>query len=162
MLVAKDRVVTFHYTLADEHSAVFETSLGRAPLSYIHGAGAMMPGLDRALAGLRPRESKQVWVSPEDAFGPRHDELVQTIPKHSLGPLRELRTGMRIFLRCEGRNKLWTITKIEGDEVTVDGNHPLAGARVHVAVEVLSVRQATLRELREPRPRAEISDLATT
>jgi len=147
MQIANRHAVSFHYTLTDGQGNVIDSSDGREPLAYIHGEGHIVPGLEKALEGRSVGDQFKVDVVPEEGYGPRHPELVQVVPRAAFQGVDDLQPGMQF----QGRNDQGainvTISKIEGDNVTVDGNHPLAGQTLHFAVEITGVREATDEEL---------------
>jgi FKBP-type peptidyl-prolyl cis-trans isomerase SlyD len=145
--IEKNRVVTFHYTLRDEQGAVIDSSNGRAPLSYLHGKGNIIPGLEQALVGKATGDKLDVTVAPEQAYGRRDERLVQTVARKLFGEIAELKPGMQV--RASGRQgaRLVNVVRVERDFVTVDGNHPLAGRTLRFSLEVAEVRKATHEEV---------------
>ena len=135
-------VATIYYTLTDDAGEVIDQSPPQSPLVYLHGAGGIVPGLEKALAGKRPGDSIQADLAPEEAFGPRHAEMIQTVPRDAF-PEVEVKPGMQFEARTEHGPLLVTVTEVNADNVVVDGNHPLAGRHLHFAVEVADVRAAT-------------------
>ena len=147
MEITADAVVLIHYTLKDDRGAVLDSSTGGEPLAYIQGHGNLVPGLERALEGKRDGNTLAVTVSPADGYGTRDEALVQRVPKRSLQGSGEIRKGMQFHARTEDGMRLFTVTAIAGDMVTLDGNHPLADQTLHFDIEVVSVRDATTEEL---------------
>ena len=147
MQIEKNRVVTLHYTLRDDQGAVIDTSSGRAPLSYLHGKGNIIPGLEQALAGKSAGDRLEVTVAPEQGYGPRDERLVQILPRSRFEQGTALQPGMQLRATTPRGARIVTVVKVERDFVTVDGNHPLAGRTLHFAVEVAEVRRATHEEV---------------
>jgi FKBP-type peptidyl-prolyl cis-trans isomerase SlyD len=147
MEITADTVVLIHYTLKDDGGAVLDSSAGGEPLAYIQGHGNLVPGLERALEGKRDGNTLAVTVSPIDGYGTRDEALVQRVPKRSLQSSGEIRKGMQFQARTDDGMRLFTVTAIAGDMVTLDGNHPLADQTLHFDIEVVSVRDATTEEL---------------
>lgn len=147
MQIEKNRVVTLNYTLRDEQGAVIDTSTGRAPLSYLHGKGNIIPGLEEALAGKAAGDRLDVTVAPERAYGPRDERLVQIVPRARFGEVAGLQPGMQVRASSPQGPRMVTVVRIDRDFVTVDGNHPLAGRTLHFSVEVAAVRKATHEEV---------------
>ncbi len=147
MEIAADRVVLIHYTLKNESGAVLDSSAGGEPLAYIQGHGNLVPGLERALEGKQGGHTLAVTIAPADAYGARDEALVQSVPKRSLQGSGEIRKGMQFQARTETGMRVFTVTGISGDMVSLDGNHPLADQTLHFDVEVVSVREATTEEL---------------
>ncbi len=145
--IAADSVVLIHYTLKDDSGAVLDSSAGGEPLAYIQGHGNLVPGLEKALEGRQGGNTVTVTLSPAEGYGTRDEALVQRVPKRSLQGSGEIRKGMQFQARTEGGMRVFTVTAVAGDMVTLDGNHPLADQTLHFDVEVVSVRQATTEEL---------------
>lgn len=152
MQVEKDTVVTIDYTLKDEKGHVLESSEGKEPLSYIHGNGMLIPGLESALEGRDPGETVSVQVPPEEGYGTRDDKLVGKLERSHFQGVDNLQEGMYFKAKTNGGERLFHITDITGDEVTVDGNHPLAGYTLDFEVDIKGVRTATEEELKQQGP----------
>ena len=145
--IAADAVVLIHYTLKDDSGAVLDSSAGGEPLAYIQGHGNLVPGLERALEGKQDGSTLAVTVPPADGYGVRDAALVQRMPKRALQGSGEIRKGMQFQARTDDGMRVFTVTAVVGDMVTLDGNHPLADQNLHFDVEVVEVRQATAEEL---------------
>jgi len=146
--IAADRVVLIHYTLKDDTGKVLDSSAGGEPLAYIQGHGNHVPGLEKALEGRQNGHKVAVSLVPADAYGSRSAALVKRVPKRSLqGGSGEIRQGMQFRAQTDEGVRLFTVTAVVGDMVTLDGNHPLADQTLHFDVEVVSVRDATTEEL---------------
>jgi len=141
MKIAKHAVASIHYTLKDGAGAVLDSSDGNEPLAYIHGIGNLVPGLETALEGKASGDKLSVSVAPADGYGPRDDKLVQKVPK------RMFEGSVELGMRFHAGPSVVTVTLIQGDMVTVDANHPLAGQDLHFTVEVIDVRDASEEEL---------------
>lgn len=151
MEIADRRVATIHYTLTNDAGEVIDKSPEQAPLSYLHGAGNIVPGLEKALTGKQAGDSLKADLEPAEAYGPRHDGLVQTVPREAFQGVDSVQPGMQFEARTERGPLLVTVTKVEPEQVTVDGNHPLAGQNLHFAVDVTDVREATAEEQEQGR-----------
>lgn len=147
MEIAADAVVLIHYTLKDDSGAVLDSSAGGEPLAYIQGHGNLVPGLEKALEGKQDGSTLAVTVPPADGYGVRDAALVQRMPKRALQGSGEIRKGMQFQARTDDGMRVFTVTAVVGDMVTLDGNHPLADQNLHFDVEVVEVRQATAEEL---------------
>lgn len=147
MQVAKHKVVTIDYTLTDGKGAVIGTSQGGEPFSYIHGTGSIIPGLEHALEGKSPGDTVAVSIPPEEAYGERDESLMVVIPRDRFEAAGGVEVGMQFETVAETGRRVVTVVKVEGDEVTVDANHPLAGATLNFDVTVVDVRDATSVEL---------------
>lgn len=146
MQIADRCVASFHYTLTDDDGETLDSSREREPLSYLHGGGNIVSGLERALVGKQVGDTLKVDVAPEDGYGLHREQLVQVVPVSAFGDV-EVRTGMRFTAETDGGPVSVVVTNVEGDQVTVDGNHPLAGKTLHFDVEVTDVREASPEEI---------------
>ena len=146
MDIADRRIATVHFTLRDEQGQAITSTHGHAPLVYMHGTGSIMPGLEQALAGKSPGDAFSVTIAPEAGFGPRHELLVQTLPRDKLGASAAPAVGAKLTAQTAKGPLEVVVTAIDDDTVTVDGNHPLAGRTVQAQVEVVDVRLATPEE----------------
>ena len=140
------RFLTFHYTLKDDRGRLIDTSQGAAPMPFVEGAGQIIDGLEELLLHMAVGEKRTVVVPPERAYGLHEAELVQKVPKARL-PVGELKVGDQFQTGADRHAPVVTVRAIEGDEVLLDANHPLAGQQLHFAVELISARPATPEEL---------------
>jgi FKBP-type peptidyl-prolyl cis-trans isomerase SlyD len=147
MSISQDQVVSLHYTLRDEAGEIIDSSPTGEPLAYLHGHGNLVPGLERELAGRSVGDRLNVTLSPADGYGEYDPKLVQQVPRRALKGVGELRVGMRLSASGGRSVRTVTVTRIAADLVTLDGNHPLAGKKLHFEVEVAAVRAATEAEL---------------
>jgi len=147
MQLAQNKVGIFNYTLTNKGGEVLDTSEGREPLAYIHGIGNIIVGLEEALEGKGKGDSLEVSIEPAKAYGFRQDSLMQELPQSDFESIPELKIGMQLQTETEAGVQVVTVTKIENDMVTVDGNHPLAGETLNFAVEVTEVREASEEEM---------------
>lgn len=141
-------VVTFHYTLRDPDGRVLDTSAGGEPLTYLEGAGQIIDGLDQALRGLPAGTRRNVAVAAAQAYGERDPSQVQRVPRSALPVEGELRIGDQFQAGPDRHAPIVTVMEITGDEVLLDGNHPLAGVDLTFDVEIVAVRPATDEEIR--------------
>lgn len=146
MQIAQDSVVAFHYTLTNDAGEVLDSSEGREPLTYLHGAGNIIPGLEKELEGRQNGDKLQVAVSPEEGYGETQPSLVQEVPRDAFQGVESVEPGMQFQAQTQGGPLMVTVTNVEGDTVTVDGNHPLAGQKLNFDVEIAEVREATPEE----------------
>lgn len=142
MQITAQKVVTIEYTLKDDAGEVLDTSDGRKPLSYLHGAGNIVPGLEKALDGKAEGESIDVTVPPEEAYGQRDEELVMNLPVRKL-PDKNPKPGARYRVQTPDGPRILEVKSVSGDYATVDANHPLAGMTLHFAIKIVGVRDAT-------------------
>ena len=148
MLIAENAVVSIDYTLRNDEGEVLDSSEGAHPLAYLHGAANIIPGLEQALDGKAAGDQVEVSLEPEDAYGEYSLELVANLQRSMFQGVDELEVGMQFHASApDGGMQVVTIRDVDGDQVTVDGNHPLAGQRLHFQVKVVDVRAATSEEL---------------
>jgi FKBP-type peptidyl-prolyl cis-trans isomerase SlyD len=147
MNIANNCVASFHYVLTDSSGQTLDSSEGHEPLSYLHGAGNIIPGLESALLGKSVGDKLTVAVPAAQAYGLRDDGLIQVLPSSMFSGIDQIEVGMEFHAETEHGMQTVTVTKVEGDEVTIDGNHPLAGVDLNFDVEITDVRNATEEEL---------------
>ena len=147
MKIDKNSVVHIHYTLTDDDQQVLDTSEGREPLAYMHGLGQLIPGLEQELTGLEAGVKKEVRVGPKDAYGEFDKELVASVPRSGFQGEEELVVGMKVQVDTNEGQKIAVVDGIDGDKVTLNLNHPLAGKHLNFAVDVVDVREATDEEV---------------
>jgi len=152
MDIAPARVASFHYTLTDEAGKVIDKSPEARPMRYLHGAGNIVPGLEKALAGKSAGDSLDVAVKPEEAYGVRNEGLVQDVPREAFKGIDKIEPGMQFQAQANGGTRLITVAEVGDSTVRVDGNHPLAGRTLHFAVEVTEVREASDEEKQQGHP----------
>ena len=146
MEIADGRVAAIHYTLTNDAGEVIDKSAADAPLSYLQGAGNIIPGLEQALAGRKTGDSLTADIAPEQGYGPRHDGLVQSVPRSAFQGVDNVQPGMQFEAKTDRGPVLVRVASVDDEQVTVDGNHPLAGQTLHFAIEVADVRAATEQE----------------
>ncbi|MFF9840171.1 peptidylprolyl isomerase [Streptomyces sp. NPDC013740] len=152
MTIEANKVVSIEYTLYDEHGAAQDSTDSEAPMVYLHGAGSAMPGLERGLAGKAVGDEVSIALEAADAFGDHAPQAVSTVSRDSFDGA-ELEVGAQVeFSTSDGETQVATIKAINGDQVTIDANHPLAGQKVRFEVKVLAVRDATADEIANGAP----------
>ncbi len=147
MTVARNRVVSIEYTLTGEDGSVLDTSRGDEPISYVHGSGTLVDALEAAMEGKGPTDTVSLTLTPDQAYGVRDDAIVFTLPRAQFGAGEEPEIGMQIMLQGDGDGRVVTVVAMDENEVTVDGNHPLAGLTLTFDVEIVDVREATAEEI---------------
>ncbi|AHF91785.1 peptidylprolyl isomerase [Opitutaceae bacterium TAV5] len=143
-------VISFHYTLRGPDGRVLDTSIGGQPLSYLEGAGQIIEGLEEALRELACGTRTSVHVPAARAYGERDDAQVQRVPRNQLPVEGEIRVGDQFQTGPEAWDPVVTVQAVEGDDVLLDANHPLAGLDLTFDVEVVSTRPATPGETENP------------
>lgn len=148
MKISKHSIVSIHYELTNDSGETLDSSEGQDPLTYLHGTGSLIPGLERELEGKQVGDDLTAVITPADGYGEQDDTLIRDIPRSAFGDVDDLSPGMQFQGGGEGEApQVFTITKITGDQVTVDGNHPLAGMTLKFDVSIESIRDATSEEL---------------
>lgn len=145
MKIEKNTAVTLRYKVADAQGKLLEES--DESMVYLHGGyDNTFPKLEAALDGQLPGFQTTLALAPQDAFGLRDESLVQTIPKTQFPPGVKV-GGQLQTLGADGQAQVFTVMKIKGDKVLLDGNHPLAGKALRLSVTVTSVRAASDEEI---------------
>lgn len=147
MIAEKDKVVVFAYTLKDDDGNVLDTSDGREPLPYLHGAQNIIPGLEAALDGKAAGDQVTAVIAPEQAYGMLNEQLIDKIPRENLDGIENLEVGLQLEAQTPDGTRIVRVAEVGEDTVTIDANHPLAGMTLHFDVTVTEVRDATADEL---------------
>lgn len=148
MQIEPKKAVYIDYTLTNEAGDVLDSSEGHSPLAYLHGFNNIIPGLESALLGKKVGDTFDVTVEPKDAYGDYSVELVAEVPRSAFQGVDKLEPGMQFHASApDGGVQVVVVRDIDGDNVTVDGNHPLAGQRLNFKVKVMDIRDATEEEL---------------
>ena len=148
MTVQDNTIVSINYTLTDDSGSVIDSSENRDPLSFFFGAGTIIPGLEKALAGKSVGDALDVVVEPSEAYGEYNDQLVFAVPSDRIQDAGGLEVGAQVQAQtADGQTQVLTVKAVSDDDITLDANHPLAGETLHFAVEITDVRQATDEEI---------------
>ena len=148
MTIQLHRAVSFHYTLTDDIGTELDSSSERDPMTYIHGRGMIIPGLEQALEGQVVGASLKVSIAPKDGYGVVDPQMIEAVPRDSFRNVDTIEVGMQFEAQTEkGDTVAVTVTAVSDDTVTVDGNHPLAGKTLNFDVSIEEVRDATEEEL---------------
>ena len=147
MQVADNTAVSIHYTLTNDQGEVLDSSDGGDALVYLHGSGNIISGLEAALIGKKVGDKLNVRIEPQDAYGVVSDDMVQVISKDMFEGVDHIEVGMQFHADVSHGPGIVTVVNIDGDNVTIDGNHPLAGEALTFDVEIVEVRAATKEEL---------------
>lgn len=143
MNISDNCVASFHYTLTDKEGKVLDSSSGGEPLAYLHGASNIIPGLEKELAGKQVGDKLKVDVPAAEAYGERNEEMMQELPANMFTGVEKIEVGMEFHAQTEQGVQVVSIAAVDGDTVTVDANHPLAGVDLTFDVEITEVREAT-------------------
>ncbi|MGF1546055.1 MAG: peptidylprolyl isomerase [Thiotrichales bacterium] len=146
MQIASGRVVTLDYVLKNEAGQELERSTGETPYVYLHGGDDIIPGLEKALEGRAVGDALEIVVIPEEGYGEYDDTLIQVVPREMFGDA-EINVGMMFHAETAYGHQVVVVREVVDDSITVDGNHPMAGATLYFDVSVQDVRDATPEEL---------------
>jgi FKBP-type peptidyl-prolyl cis-trans isomerase SlyD len=147
MNIENRKVVTFHYTLSDEQGEQLESSREGDPMTYLHGTGNIIPGLEKAMAGKAAGDRFEVTVEPAEAYGERNESAIQRIPAKHFKQAGRLKPGKVVVMQTRQGPRQLTVVKVGRFNVDVDTNHPMAGLSLTFDVEVTDVRDATDEEV---------------
>ena len=148
MQVDDKKVVSFHYTLSNDAGEALESTREREqPMAYLHGAGNIIPGLEKAMSGKAEGDKFQVTLGPSEAYGERNPGNLRRIPIKHFRDSRALKPGQMVNIQTRQGNFQAVVKKIGRFNVDVDANHPLAGETLTFDVEIAGVRDATAEEL---------------
>ena len=148
MTIAQHKVVTIHYSVSDSESdELIDSSANGEPMTYLHGARNIIPGLEQALEGKSQGDALEVTIPPADAYGERSDDRVQQVPREAFQGMDKIEPGMAVTAQTgQGQIEL-VVTAVDDESVTVDANHPLAGKSLKFSVTVEQVRDASEEEI---------------
>jgi len=147
MKIESNKVIKMHYAVSDNEDTLIDSSYDDKPLAVIHGTGYLIPGLEDALIGHQVGDKFEVAVTAAQAYGERFDDYVQTVPKAMFESIEDLAVGTQLRATTDDGEQTVIVIDVQEDEITVDGNHPLAGIDLKFDVEILEVRDATEEEL---------------
>lgn len=148
MKIADRTVALIDYTLYDPQGVVIDSSAGSEPLAYLHGAGNIIPGLEKALEGKVAGDALKVTIPAAEAYGEKDDEALEVVQRKQIQmDDQPIELGMQLHAMGPNGGQILTVVDIDGDEITLDANHPLAGVDLTFDVKVTLVREATAEEL---------------
>jgi FKBP-type peptidyl-prolyl cis-trans isomerase SlyD len=147
MTITTGSVVLFDYTLTDDEKDIIDSSKDGGPLAYLHGEGQIVKGLEKAMEGRKAGDSFSITVSPEEAYGLPDPEKIAVVTADQIEGGEDLEEGMQLEASNDEGEQIVVVSKIEGNKVTLDGNHPLAGMTLHFDIAIREVRQATAEEI---------------
>jgi len=147
MQIEDNRVATLNYTLKDDEGNIIDQAEDGS-FVYLHGAANIIPGLEHALLGKSAGDELSVSIEPAQGYGERNENMTQTVPRNMFDTDDKIEVGMQFHAESpEGQPISVTVTAVNDDEVTIDGNHPLAGVNLNFDIKVLDIREATAEEL---------------
>ena len=148
MIIKGNCVVTLHYKVSDDNGQQIDASHESEPLVYLHDTNSLVTGLEQAIEGHQAGDDFKVTVQPAAGYGESDPEQIHKVPLEAFSEINKLEEGMQFELQSEeGQGEQFTVTAIEGDEVTIDANHELAGKVLHFEVQIETVRAATAKEI---------------
>ena len=148
LLISNNQVVYMHYKLTDDEGNLLGSTDGSEPLAYLNGAGNIVAGLEKELEGKAEGDSLQVRIEPEEGYGEVVPDLVQTVERAAFQGVDSVEEGMMFEAQApSGSTQRIIVKKVDGDKVTVDANHPLAGVALNFDVQIVDVREATQEEV---------------
>ena len=139
MTIKEGSKVTLHYTGTLDDGSVFDSSEGRDPLTFTVGQHEVIRGFEEGVEGLNAGEEKTIDITPEHGYGPKHEQMVQKVPKElfkDFSPEKGQQIGL---MSKEGQQMMATVLDVDDKMVTLDLNHPLAGKNLHFKVKIVSV-----------------------
>ena len=138
--IREGSLVSFDYTLSDQDGKVLESNKGKEPMSYMHGKGQIIPGLEKELSGMKVGEQKKVQVKPEDGYGPVNPQAFQEVPKERLPP-EALKVGTVLMAQGpQGQGIPARVHEIKDATVIMDFNHPMAGKTLSFDVKITDIK----------------------
>ena len=146
MQVADNMAVSIHYTLTDDDGEVLDSSIGDEALVFLQGSGNIISGLENAMVGKVVGDKFNVRIAPEDAYGELMEDMIQVISRDMFEGIDDIEVGMQFHADVSSGSGIVTVVGIDDDNITIDGNHPLAGLALTFDVEVIDVRPATKEE----------------
>jgi FKBP-type peptidyl-prolyl cis-trans isomerase SlyD len=146
MQISRNKIASIDYLLTVEGQEV-DSSQRHGPMAYLHGAGSIVPGLERALEGKAAGDHFNVTLPPGEAYGPRNESLVGSVPRSAFQGVGDIQKGMRFQTQQGQQVHTVMVVDVQGETVKVDANHPLAGKNLDFDVTVRDVRDATPEEL---------------
>jgi len=147
MTAENTKVIGFHYTLKNDAGEVLDSSEGHDPMLYLAGSGQILPALDLVMQPLAVGEKKSVSLTPKDGYGEVDPALKQNIKLGQFPPGTDVKPGLQFRAGSDPRSLMYRVINVLGEEVFIDGNHPLAGQALHFDIEITESREATEDEL---------------
>lgn len=146
-MITKNKIVTLSYSLKNSDGEEMSRADSKEPFSYLHGSSQIVPGLEKAMDGMKVGDKKEVKLSPEEGYGEEIADLKVFIQRSQFPEDMQLAPGQQFSADVSGTQRVFTVKEVQDEQVLVDGNHPLAGKTLHFSVEVIGIRDATQEEL---------------
>lgn len=147
MNVTKNRVISLEYTLTDDKNNIIDSTSGSEAFDYLHGFGNIIPGLEEALEGKCQGDRFSVTIPAAQAYGERDERMVVDVPLDHFQGASPVKKGMQFHAETSSGFQLVTVTQVQDQTVTIDGNHPLAGLDLTFDVTINAIREANAEEL---------------
>ena len=147
MQVANNTAVTFHYTLTNDAGEELDSTAGSEPLVYLHGRGNIISGLEQALNAKEVGDNFIVRIEPVDAYGEFNENMIQVVSRDMFDGIDRVEVDMQFHAAVNSGAGVITVIEVDGDNITIDGNHPLAGQALNFSIEVVNIRPATPEEI---------------
>jgi FKBP-type peptidyl-prolyl cis-trans isomerase SlyD len=147
MQITNNTAVSIHYTLTTDKGEEIDSTIGGEPLVYLHGRGNIITGLEKALDNKIVGEKFNVCIEPAEAYGEFSDDKIQVVSREMFDGIDNIEVGMQFHAAVNSSSDIITVTEINGDNITIDGNHPLAGQALTFAIDIVGVRLATKDEI---------------
>lgn len=159
LMIGQNSVVSMHYTLKNDDGDVLDSSEGKAPMVYLHGANNLIPGLEVELTGKSEGATFSASIPPDQAYGEYNEDFTQVLSRDIFEGVDSIEVGMSFIAQGDnGEQRQVRVSHIDGDDITIDANHPLAGLTLHFDVEVVDVREATPQEIEHGHVHADGAD----
>jgi FKBP-type peptidyl-prolyl cis-trans isomerase SlyD len=147
MQITNNTAVSIHYTLTNDEGEELDSTSGGEPMVYLHGSGNIITGLEKALHNKSTGEKLNVRIEAADAYGKFSDDLIQVVSREMFDGIEAVEVGMQFQTSANSGSGVITVLQVDGDDITIDGNHPLAGEALNFEVEIVNVRLATKEEI---------------
>jgi len=149
VVIETNKMASIHYTLTDDNGNVLDSSRDGNPLAYVHGNGYLIPGLEKELEGKSEGDTFTAVIAPEEGYGVYDERLIATLSRERFELPGDIEVGMQFQVSTPAGPTIVRVVKVEGDNITIDGNHELAGKTLHFDVEVVEVRDLSAEELQQ-------------
>ena len=147
MVISDKKIVTLDYTLTDNSNQIIDQSKD-GTFAYLHGAQNIIPGLEKALVDKKVGDQIKVSINPEEGYGLRDESMIQEVSVEMFESSEQVQVGQQFHAQGpDGHDIVITVTKVQDDTVTIDGNHPLAGVQLNFDVKVIDIREASEEEI---------------
>ena len=147
MQIANNTAVSIHYTLTNDQGEEIDSTMGGEPLVYLHGHGNIISGLEKALHNRNVGDKFIIRIEPAEAYGEYSENMIQVVSREMFDGIDQIEVGMQFHAAVNSGTGIITVTKVDGDDITIDGNHPMAGEALNFDIDIVNVRMATKEEI---------------